>query len=67
MKGAKRAGGDQGGAGPGAAGDAVEAGGFKGFGQHHRRQDGGEPVHQHPGLDPTLPAEAQVHPASGDR
>jgi hypothetical protein len=29
------------------ASDAVEACGLKGFGQRHRRQDGGEPPRQH--------------------
>jgi hypothetical protein len=38
--------GDQGGAGAGEAGDAVEAGGLEGFGPRHGRQDGGEPVRQ---------------------
>jgi hypothetical protein len=40
--GATRACGDQGGAVAGEAGDAVNAGGVKGFGQGHRWQDGGE-------------------------
>jgi hypothetical protein len=47
MRGAKRARGDQGGAGAGQAGDAVDAGGLQGFGQGHGGQDGGEPVRQH--------------------
>jgi hypothetical protein len=46
VRGVTGAGGDQGGAGAGAAGDAVEAGGFDGVGPRHDRQDGGEPVRQ---------------------
>jgi hypothetical protein len=42
MRGATRAGRDEGRAGAGAAGDAVEAGGLEGFGQAHRRQNGGQ-------------------------
>jgi hypothetical protein len=55
--GAKRAGGDQGGAGAGEAGDAVDAGGFNGFGQGHLRQEGGAPAHQQrlaPARGPTM-------------
>jgi hypothetical protein len=44
MPGTTRAHGDPGGAGAGAAGDAVDAGGLQGFGQGHGRQDGGAPV-----------------------
>jgi hypothetical protein len=47
MGGAKGARGDQGGAVAGEDGDAVDAGGFNGFGQGHRRQDGGEPARQY--------------------
>jgi hypothetical protein len=46
MRGATRVRGDDGGAGAGEAGDAVDAGGFNGFGEGHRRQDGGEPPRQ---------------------
>jgi hypothetical protein len=41
-RGATRARGDQGGAGAGAAGDTMEARGLEGFGQAHRRQNGGQ-------------------------
>jgi hypothetical protein len=44
---AKGAGGDSRPARPGAAGDAVDARGLEGFGDDHRRQDGGEPPRQH--------------------
>jgi hypothetical protein len=40
---ATRARGDEGGAVPGAAGDAVDARGVDGFGEGHRQQNGGEP------------------------
>jgi hypothetical protein len=42
MGGATRACGDDGGAGAGEAGDAMDAGGLQRFGQAHRRQDGGQ-------------------------
>jgi hypothetical protein len=42
--GATRAGRHQRGAVAGQAGDAVHAGGVEGFGEGHRRQDGGEPA-----------------------
>jgi hypothetical protein len=47
VRGAKRPPGDQGGAGAGEAGDAMNTGGFDGFGQAHRRQDGGQAARQH--------------------
>jgi hypothetical protein len=47
MGGATRAGRHQRGAVAGEAGDAVDACGLKGFGQGHRRQDGGESPCQH--------------------
>jgi hypothetical protein len=46
MGGTKRAGGDEGGAGLTSARDAVNARGLNGFGQGHRRQEGGEPPGQ---------------------
>jgi hypothetical protein len=42
---------DDRGAVAGAPGDAMEAGGLEGFGERHRRQDGGEPPRQ-----PRLPS-----------
>ena len=45
--GATRAGRDERGAGTGAAGDAVDAGGVKGFAQGHGRQSGGQAACQH--------------------
>jgi hypothetical protein len=47
MGGATRACGDDGGAGAGEAGDAMDAGGLDGFGQRHGRQDGGETTGEH--------------------
>jgi hypothetical protein len=44
---ATRAGGDQGRAVAGAASDAVNSRGLKGFGEGHRRQNRGEPPCQH--------------------
>jgi hypothetical protein len=46
-RGATRPRGDQGGAGAGAAGDAMDARGLEGVGEAHRGQDGGEPPSQH--------------------
>jgi hypothetical protein len=43
----ERPGGDEGGAPPGEAGDAVDTRGLDGLGQGHRRQDRGQPAHQH--------------------
>jgi hypothetical protein len=45
MRSATRARRDRG-AGPGEVGDAGDAGGVEGFGESHRRQDGGEPARQ---------------------
>jgi hypothetical protein len=45
-RGPQRAGGDDGGTGAGAAGDARDAHGVEGVGQGHRRQDGGEEARQ---------------------
>jgi hypothetical protein len=47
VRGATRAGGDDGGAIAGEAGDAVNARGFDGFGKSHIRQNGGQAVRQH--------------------
>jgi hypothetical protein len=47
MRGATRAGRHHGGAVAREAGDAMDAGRLKGFGQGHRRQAGGEPPRQH--------------------
>jgi hypothetical protein len=44
--GATRPGGDEGGAPPGAAGDAREAGGFEGLSQGHAGENGGEAARQ---------------------
>jgi hypothetical protein len=49
----------------GAAGNAVEAGGDKGFGEGHGRQDGGEPAPQHSGENPMPVGWTQVHVSSG--
>jgi hypothetical protein len=46
VRGATRLGGDNGGAGAGEAGDAVDAGGFEGFGQAHVRQRRRQPARQ---------------------
>jgi hypothetical protein len=54
MGGAKGARGDHGGTGAGEACDAVDACGLKGFGQRHRRHDGGEAAYPNPGENPTL-------------
>jgi hypothetical protein len=68
--GAERPGGDDGGAPPGEAGDAMDAGGFNGFGQgqigEDRRQASGQPRLPRPGR----PQEQDVGvrtPASGSR
>ncbi len=47
LRGPERARGDEGGAPPGEASDAVNARGLERFRQGHRRQDGGEPPRQH--------------------
>ena len=47
MRGATRARGDDGGAGAGEAGDAMDARGLQRFGESHRRQNGGQPTRQH--------------------
>jgi hypothetical protein len=46
VRGAKWAAGDHSGAVTGEAGDAMDVGGLEGFGQAHRRRDGGEPAGQ---------------------
>jgi hypothetical protein len=58
--GATRARGDQSGAGAGAAGDAVEAGGVEGFGRGQRRHDGGGPARQRRPPRPRWPQKAQI-------
>ena len=57
---ATRAGGDDGGAGAGAAGDAIHSRGLEAFSQTHRWQDGGQPACQPRLPHPRWPQEEEV-------
>jgi len=56
----ERARGDEGGAPPGEAGDAIDTGGLQRFRQAHRRRDGGEATREHQLPRPGWPEEQLI-------